>query len=272
MSETTARPTTLLPVLSVPSVVLPGTVVTLSLSNPAARAAVEAAGRGDGRVLLLAQPLGDEAAQLGVVARVPNTATLPGGEQAAILQAEQRAQVVALHTSDRGADHADVELVVEPRVSPRVEAEVRELRVVLEEIARLRQSRRLPEILRSVAEPGALADAVTTWAEAPDARRLEVLHAVALDVRIALVSEWAKQHLAELQVTAQIRADVTEGASTSSSASTCCASSWPPSARSWARATTMWSACTARSSTNCATTCRRRRPTSSPRRSTGWSG
>jgi ATP-dependent Lon protease len=38
-----------------------------------------------------------------------------------------------------------------------------------------------------------------------------VLHAVELDVRIALVGEWAKQHLAELQVTAQIRADVTEG-------------------------------------------------------------
>ena len=211
MSETTARPTTLLPVLSVPSVVLPGTVVTLSLSNPAARAAVESAGRGDGRVLLLAEPLGAEVAQLGVVARVPNTATLPGGEQAAILQAEQRAQVVALHTSDRGADHADVEFLVEQRVSPRVEAEVRELRVVLEEIARLRQSRRLPEILRSVPEPGALADAVTTWAEAPDARRMEVLHAVELEARIALVSEWAKQHLAELQVTAQIRADVTEG-------------------------------------------------------------
>ena len=211
MSETTARPTTLLPVLSVPAVVLPGTVVTLSLTSPAARAAVEAAGRGDGRVLLLAQPAGGEAAQLGVVARVPNTATLPGGEQAAILQAEQRAQVATLHTSDRGADHAEVELLVEPRPTPRLEAEVRELRVVLEEIAKLRQSRRLPEILRSVAEPGALADAVTMWAEASDARRLEVLHAVALDARVALVSEWAKHHLAELQVTAQIRADVTEG-------------------------------------------------------------
>ena len=32
--------------------------------------------------------------------------------------------------------------------------------MVLEEIAKLRQSRRLPEILRTVGEPGALADAV----------------------------------------------------------------------------------------------------------------
>ena len=39
-----------------------------------------------------------------------------------------------------------------------VEALARELRVVLEEIAQLRRSRRLPELLRTAADPGALAD------------------------------------------------------------------------------------------------------------------
>ena len=76
-----------------------------------------------------------DAAELGVVARVPNTATLPNGEQAAILQAEHRGRVVATHRSERGADHAEVELLAEPRPTPRVEAAARELRVVL---ARLR--------------------------------------------------------------------------------------------------------------------------------------
>ncbi|MEQ1703323.1 MAG: AAA family ATPase, partial [Ilumatobacteraceae bacterium] len=211
MSDTetqSATRTIHLPVLAVPAVVLPGTVVTISLSaGSGATAAVEAAGRADGRVLLVAP--GEQT--LGVVARVPNTATLPNGEQAAIIQAERRGRVIALHSSDRGADHAEVELLTEARPTPRVESEVRELRVVLEEIAKLRQSRRLPEILRTVAEPGALADAVTSWSEADDDRRSLVLHAVELDERIALVGEWAKQHLAELQVTAQIRADVTDG-------------------------------------------------------------
>ena len=197
-----------LPVLAVPAVVLPGTVVTVTLSpGSSSTAAVEAAGRADGRVLLVAP--GEHS--LGVVARVPNTATLPNGEQAAIIQAERRGRVVALHSSERGADHAEVELIVDGRATPRVEAEARELRVVLEEIAKLRQSRRLPEILRTIAEPGALADAVTTWADADDERRALVLHTVELDARIALVGKWAKQHLAELQVTAQIRADVTDG-------------------------------------------------------------
>ena len=210
MSDTTistSNPTTtLLPILRLPSVVLPGTVVTISLDHNDARVAVEAAGRGDGRLVLLADD-GD----IGVVARVPNTATLPSGEQAAIVQAERRARLVTVHASERGTDHADVELIADTRPTPRVEAATRELRVVLEEIAKLRQSRRLPEILRTVNEAGALADAVTTWSEADDERRAQVLHTLDIEQRVALLTEWARRHIAELQVSAQIRADVTEG-------------------------------------------------------------
>jgi ATP-dependent Lon protease len=205
-SSLTGR-TVSLPVLPLPAVVLPGTVVTVTLESDTARAAVQAAAQGDGRVLLTSP----NATELGVVARVPNTATLPNGERAAILQAEHRGRVLATHTSERGADHADVELLTEPRPTPRVEAAARELRVVLEEVAKLRQSRRLPEILRTVAEPGAMADAVTAWSEAGAERSTEVLEAVDVHERVQMVTEWAKQHLAELQVTAQIRADVTEG-------------------------------------------------------------
>ncbi|MCY7301028.1 MAG: endopeptidase La [Ilumatobacteraceae bacterium] len=206
MSETATRPVTLLPILRLPSVVLPGTVITISLDHDDARAAVEAAGRGDGRIVLLADD-----GEIGVVARVPNTATLPGGEQAAIVQAERRARLVAVHPSERGVDHADVEQIADARPAPRVEAATRELRVVLEEIAKLRQSRRLPEILRTINEAGALADAVTTWSEADDERRALILQTVDVEQRVSLLTEWARQHIAELQVSAQIRADVTEG-------------------------------------------------------------
>jgi ATP-dependent Lon protease len=203
-----------LPVLPLPTVVLPGTLVTLALDSDAVRLAVEAASSGDGRVLLVARPDevdGTGADDLGVVARVPSRGSLPSGQPAAIVQAEGRGRILARHTSERGADHADVELLTDPRPSPRVEAAVRELRVLLEEIAKLRQSRRLPEILRTLGEPGALADAVVTWSEVEGDLRTRVLRAVELDERIELVSGWARQHLAELQVTAQIRADVTEG-------------------------------------------------------------
>jgi ATP-dependent Lon protease len=210
--------TVTLPVLRLPAVVLPGTVVTITLSDDAIRLAVQTATATDGRVLLIGpddhrtEPgAGGDTTTLGVVARVPDTAMLPTGEQAAILQADQRARIVATHSSERGAAQAEVELLADPRPTPRVEAATRELRVVLEEIAKLRGSRRLPEILRTTSEPGAIADAVTAWREAPESDRREVLHAVDLHDRVGLVTAWAKDHLAELQITSKIRADVTEG-------------------------------------------------------------
>jgi ATP-dependent Lon protease len=203
-----SNPTTLsLPVLPLPTVVLPGTLITLALDTDAIRLAVDAAVASDGRVVLIS----DDAPELGVVARVPNTGSLPSGQPAAIVQTESRALVLALHPSERGADHADVQVLTEPRSTPRIDAATRELRVVLEEIAKLRGSRRLPELLRTVPQPGALADAVVSWAEVEGDRRVQVLRAVDVEQRVTLVSDWAKDHLAELQVTAQIRTDVTEG-------------------------------------------------------------
>ncbi|MEO7370359.1 MAG: endopeptidase La [Ilumatobacteraceae bacterium] len=196
-----------LPLLAVPTVVLPGTVFTFALSSDASRAAVQAASAGDGRLVLHNDAAGD----IGVVARVPNTGAMPNGEMAAIVQAETRARIVARHPGDRGSDHVDVVLLPDGRPNLRVEAAVRELRVVLEEIAKLRGSRRLPDILRTVAEPGELADAVTTWSEVDLDHHVAVLSATDIGDRVDLVGAWAKNHLAELQVTAQIRAEVTEG-------------------------------------------------------------
>ena len=200
-----------LPVLALPTVVLPGTLVTLALDSDAIRLAVEAASSGDGRVLLVAPTDATGRHDVGVVARVPSRGSLPSGQPAAIVQAEGRARILARHASERGADHADVDVLHEPRPTPRIEAAARELRVVLEEIAKLRQSRRLPEILRTVGEPGPLADAVVAWSGADLELRSNVLYAVDVDERLQIVGDWARGHLAELQVTAQIRADVTEG-------------------------------------------------------------
>src|SRR3954451_13942473 len=196
-----------LPLLTVPTVVLPGTVFTFALSSDASRAAVAAASASDGRLVLQSEAGGD----IGVVARGPNSGAMPNGEMAAIVQAEARARVINRHPSERGSDHADVTIVADVRPTPRVESATRELRVVLEEIAKLRGSRRLPEILRTIADPGQLADAVTTWGEADLDQQVAVLTALDLGERVDIVTTWAKRHLAELQVTAQIRADVTEG-------------------------------------------------------------
>jgi ATP-dependent Lon protease len=88
---------------------------------------------------------------------------------------------------------------------------VRELRAVLEQVAEARRSRRLPEILRTVLDPGALADAVTSWADQEIDAKVRILEAVDVDERLQLVLEWARQALAELMMAERIRNDVAEG-------------------------------------------------------------
>ena len=203
----TAERTVRLPLAELPATVLPGAVITLGLATDQLRRAIEGVqGTPDKRLLLRA---GDD--QLAVVAQVPDIGSLPTGEPVAIVRVESRARIAAVHTSERGATYADAEILRDPRPTPRVEALARELRVVLEEIAQLRRSRRLPELLRTAADPGALADGVVTWADLDEEERREVLAAVAVADRVELILTWARNHLAELQVAESIRNDVTEG-------------------------------------------------------------
>ena len=207
--STSAATQLTLPILPTSAVVLPGTVVALVLDSDAVRLAVEAAQSGDGRVVLV--PAFETGITVGVIARVPNVGTLPNGVAGAIVQAEGRAVLGAEILAERSGRWVEVTPLADIRPSPRVDAQVRELRVTLEEIAKLRNSRRLPEILRTTSEAGALVDAVTTWGEAPTEHQLAILHAVDVARRVELALDWARQLLAETQVTEQIRTDVTEG-------------------------------------------------------------
>ena len=212
MSDT-ATPTftgssTRLPVATLPATVLPGSVVTLTLTSDELRNAIAAARHeSDPRVVLRVDP--DDA--LVVVAQVPDVGNLPTGDPAAVISIQTRARITALHPSERGSTFAEVEVVTDPRPTPRVEALARELRGVLGVIAELRRSRRLPDLLRTATHPGALADGVATWADFDDAARADVLVAVDVADRVQLVLDWARNHVAELQVAESIRNDVTEG-------------------------------------------------------------
>ena len=207
-TSTISNPTaTQLPVASIPTVVLPGAVVTLTLGSDELRAAVTAARRtNDSRVLLHTG-----SGEIAVIAQVPDVGSLPSGDPVAVIRIEGRARIGALHHTERAATYADAEIVVDPRPTPRVEALGRELRGVLGVIAELRRSRRLPELLRTTSHPGALADGVATWAEFDDDSRAAILNAVDVGERVQLVLDWARNHVAELQVAESIRNDVTEG-------------------------------------------------------------
>jgi ATP-dependent Lon protease len=199
------------PVVPLPdAVLLPGTVATLTLDSDDARTGVANARAADGRVIVV-PVLDGRMPRVGVIAQVEQVGQLPNGTEAAILRATQRARLWAEVVTERSGRWQEVEPLADGRVTPRIEALVREFRVVLEDIAGLRRSRRLPEILRTTTEAGALTDAVTAWSEASNDHRLTVLEATEIGVRVELVLAWAKDHLAELKVNEQIRSDVTEG-------------------------------------------------------------
>ena len=202
------------PVLPLPdAVAFPGTVVTIALDSPEAVTAVAAAtldSAGSSQLLLLPRVEG-RTTTIGVIGSIEQTAELPNGTRVIVVRTLQRALVVNEVVSERSGQWMNVEPLNEARPTPRIEALGRELRALAEGIAEARRSRRLPEILRTTSHPGELADAVTAWSDAGVDHRLTVLELTELGARLEFVVSWAKDFLGELNVSAKIREDVTEG-------------------------------------------------------------
>ena len=174
-----APPTTTirLPIAHLPSAVLPGATVTLPLSSDALRLAITAATESNDSRLLLT---GGDETELGVVARVPNVGNLPTGESAAIVRVEGRARMTSTQIEAGAATFADAELLIDGPSTASTTAATRELRATLELIAEKRNSRRLPELLRTIQEPGVLADPV---GQRRDQRGLDIVDGGLLHLR-----------------------------------------------------------------------------------------
>ena len=200
-----------LPVLPLATgVVLPNTVATLTLETDEARAAVAAASDGDGRLLLVPR-IDGRYARVGTVAAVEESGELPNGLAAAIIRGLNRATLGAGVAGTGTALWVEAHDVEERAASPRAEELGRELRGVLSVLAERRRSRRLPELLRTTTEPGALADGFGAWSDMPTERKVELLEAVDIDSRVERALEWARDALAEHEVTEKIRQEVGEG-------------------------------------------------------------
>jgi ATP-dependent Lon protease len=184
------------------TVVFPNMTVTLPLDTG-----------GETRVLLVPRHEG-EYATVGTVAELVESGRLPGGAPVVTLTGLHRA---LLHAAESGAGgRLYVEAEERPDETP-PPVKTRELeaeyRAVVEEILELRDAdARIGEFLRSISEPGALAD---TCAYAPDltfAQRVELLETLDVTARLKLAVRFQRERLAELQVRRRIRDDVESGA------------------------------------------------------------
>jgi ATP-dependent Lon protease len=165
------------------------------------------------RVLLVPRHENDYAS-VGVVAEVTDRVRLPGGGRAVALSGLHRGVAGAAQTDAKGRLRVEVD---ERPDSDEADARTRELereyRAIVEEILELRgDDGRISAFLRSITEPGALADTVGYAPDFTFEQKVELLETLDVKERLALAIELQRERLAEMQVRRRIRDDVEEGA------------------------------------------------------------
>jgi ATP-dependent Lon protease len=184
------------------SIVFPGMTVTLALDLGE-----------ESRVLLV--PHGDaEFASVGTVADVVEQIQLPGGVRAVTVTGVARGIPGAAHTDPSGALRVEVTTHDDERArGDHVRAVEREYRAVVEEILDLRGAdARVRAFLRSVTEPGALADTSGYSPDLSQGDKVDLLETLDVTERLEKALKLQRERLAELQVRARIRDDVQTGA------------------------------------------------------------
>src|SRR6201997_3659669 len=183
-------------------VVFPGMSLTLAIDA------------GDEERVLLVPRHEQEFAAIGTVAEVSNRVRLPGGGRAFELQGQHRGVAGAAQTLPDGRLFVEVE--ERPDAVP-VDGKTRNLereyRAVVEEILDLRgDDGRIASFLRSITEPGALAD---TSGYSPDLnyeQRVKLLQTDDVAERLRLALRDPREGADEMQVRKRIRDDVESGA------------------------------------------------------------
>ncbi len=184
------------------AVVFPGMSLTLAID----------AGE-DERVLLV--PRHEQTyASVGTVAETSERVRLPGGARAVAVAGLHRGIAGAAHTLPDGRLYVEVD--ERPDSSP-VDGKTREVereyRAVVEEILEIRgDDGRISAFVRSITEPGMLADTSGYSPEITYQEKIRLLETLDVTERLELALGYQRERLAELQVRKRIRDDVQDGA------------------------------------------------------------
>jgi ATP-dependent Lon protease len=208
-----------LPVLPLDdSVVLPTMVVPLDISSGEARAAIEAAqmsagpGTDDGKPLVLLVPrLSGKYSAIGTAGAVEQTGRLPSGEPAAVIRGLYRVRIGVGTTGPGAALWVEGTVLEEPPASPRAQELAREYRGLAAAILQKRGAWQLVDVLQRLTDPSALADSAGYAGYLSLDQHRTLLETIDPQQRLELLTGWARDHLAELDVASTIENDVREG-------------------------------------------------------------
>ncbi|MGY0387327.1 endopeptidase La [Nocardioides sp. WG-D5] len=199
-----------LPVLFVSdAVVLPGMVVPIELDE-AAQAAIDAARAGSESRLLVAPRLGDRYATYGAVATIERVGRFRGGEPAAVLRAVGRAKIGSGVTGPGAALWVEVEPATETTTEHAKELAEEYKRLVVAVLQR-REAWPVIDQVNRLTEPSEIADTAGYAPYLDDEAKRELLETPDVEERLEKVIAWAKDHIAESEVSDKIAEDVREG-------------------------------------------------------------
>jgi ATP-dependent Lon protease len=165
------------------------------------------------RVFLLPRTDG-EFGRVGVVAEVIESGQSRRGGPVATVVGLHRGIAGAAEAGDADALRIDVQEIRDGHPDDEHTRELaREYRAVVEEILELRgDDGRIAAFLRSVEEPGALADTTGFSPDIGVEQKLRLLESVDVTERLQIAVDLQRERLAELQVRSKIRDDVESGA------------------------------------------------------------
>src|SRR5215469_14935680 len=193
-------------------------VVPLDLSAAEPRAAIEAAqlaaaaadGDAAAQVLLVPRP-GGSYAPIGTLATIEQVGRLPSGERAAVVRGTARVQI---GTGTVGPGHAlwvEGTVINEPEPSQQAAELAREYRGIAASILQKRGAWQVVDALQRLTDPSALADSAGYASYLSDEQRHQLLETIDPEQRLELLTGWARDQLAELDVAETIQNDVREG-------------------------------------------------------------
>jgi ATP-dependent Lon protease len=184
------------------TVVFPNMTVTLTVDA------------GDDEQVLLVPVHDGDYADVGTVAEVIDHVRLPGGIHAVALNGLHRAVIGAAESDPSGRLRAEAEEHPDDvSVNGRTRKLEQEYRAVVEEILELRgDDGRIASFVRSISEPGALADTAGYSPDLTFEQKVELLETLDVTERLELALRLQRERLAELQVRKRIRDDVESGA------------------------------------------------------------
>jgi ATP-dependent Lon protease len=192
-------------------VIVPGMVVNLGVETDEAHAAIDAASRVDGQLVLVPR-LEGRYASIGTAAQLEQMDQRDDGQRAAVVRGLSRVRIGAGVASE----HPGLWVSIEPAEETGADAEetdelAREYRAVVESILERRGAgQRMVATLTGITEPGALADTSVYSPELSLQQKVELLETLDVTARLRKALSWARESLADASVKQEIESEVTE--------------------------------------------------------------